>query len=636
MKINNFSELDKVLKNSFSNIKDDMIQLKKEIDVELKEVEKQNKNSLDIVDTKIRFVAEEIKRFKNYKNELLNEQKDALNEFKGEHQSAKEELKEDYKKELEKIKADTIKLKDNFVKVMDILKEKLVTKSAFEQNNRAVEKAILDLIEKTKDIEQIKFNYFSKLNVNRQLNSVQDDFNAFKQEFSAAKSAIDEFLALRQEFAEFKDSSRFVQEDVFSNKMKDMDALKESIESLNANLNRMSEKSSSSVDINLFNNEIEDIRKRLGMISEIEEKFETAVKKEDIVRQDSEFSALKEKQDSFMAELAELKAEVKENKELKKEIEKLKAELEKSQHKIEKNTALIGMIKSTKSSVKVKDSEAEEAPEEAIAGSTVDVVEEKLKEPKPAESEESTGLFKRTMKGIADFFLEEDDMLEFETPAVDEQYGTELQTESRVKYTPKPVEDSISDTKFVSEIEKMFDETSTAPEINIKLDSAENKENFLEKIKKGVVNFFFEEADEEDFVFQSEEIGKDEEAILNAPEETPKVEIVDTGDAAEEKKASKRGRKSKEAREEAEIEAVKEEIGDAEPEPEDSKEEKPKSEKKYMRSKRPRIFEDIHAEGEASVDNELDDLTKGKKKAKKADAAAGTEDYIYYPEDYFY
>ena len=62
-----------------------------------------------------------------------------------------------------------------------------------------------------------------------------------------------------------------------------------------------------------------------------------------------------------------------------------------------------------------------------------------------------------------------------------------------------------------------------------------------------------------------------------------------------------------------------------------------KGEKKvhYMKSKRPRIFQDIKAEGEETVDSEVDNLTK-KKKDKKASASLAEEDYVYYPEDYFY
>ncbi len=604
MKVNNFSELDKVLKKSFSKIKDDLDKSKKELDKKLKDGEKKQKNSLDLVNTKIKFVSDEIKKFKNYKNEIVNEQKTGLKKLKAEQKTNREQLKEDYKQELEKIKKDTSKLKDNFLKVMDVLKEKLVTKKSFEENNKVVEKAINDLITKTKDIDQIKFNYFSKLNVNRQLSNVQGDFKEFKEDFYKVKETIAALEEAKQQFTEFKEVSntKFVEEGVFLNKTKELGELKENFEELRTKIARLGEQNSSSVDIHLFNNEIEDIRKRLSMINEIKDQSENFVNKEELTQQTSDVENLKGKQELLIDELKSLKEQVNENTELKNELEKLKNQIDKSQHKIEKNSVMIDMVRDTSSTVKkVQEEKVEEAP--------VKVEEPKefeLEDPFKVEEKEGSGLFKRTLKGIADFFLEEEeeDVFNFEeSKPMDKEYSETL-SGSQVTYKSEP---TIGDTKFVAEIEKMFDEKSETPELNLKLEE-EDSESILNKIKTGVVNFFFEEEEDDEFVFQSEEIEKEDVAKLEQPEEMPKVEIV------EEPVKKKRGRKPK-----VETEA-------------------PEEEKKvhYMKSKKPRIFQDIKEEEESTVDSEVDSLAKSKKKDKKASASLAEEDYVYYPEDYFY
>lgn len=633
MKVNNFSELDKVLKKSFIKIKDDVNKSKKELDLKLKEAEKKQKNSADLINTKIKFVSDEIKQFKNYKNELINEQKNALNGLKEEQKSYKEQLKADYDKELGNLVKDTDRLKENFLKVMDILKDKLVTKKSFEDNNLIVEKAINDLIEKTKDIEQIKFNYFSKLNVNRQLNNVQSDFKEFKEDFYKVKETLESLDGLKQQFTEFKDSSntKFVLEEAFLNKNKELNELKENYEDLQLKFSRLGDQNSSSVDIQLFNNEIEDIRKRLSMISDIKEQMDNLATKQLVEDKISHIEDIQGKQDLLIDELKVLKEEINANKELKKEIEELKEQLEKSEHKIEKNSVMIEMIRDTKSTIKIKEPEIEEKKEELI--SSDDKFE--LKDPFSEEESHESGLFKRTLKGITGFFLEDDEDETFnleESSKVDQIYSESL-SGSQVSYKPQNSDNSqIGDTKFVAEIEKMFDEKPETPEINIKLDT-ENKENsFLNKIKTGVVNFFFEEVEDDEFVFQSEEIEKEDEAKLDEPEKMPKVEIVETHESALKNETSnetkteevnevpkKRGRKSK-----TETSEINEEFQ------EDKK-------VHYMRTKKPRIFQDLEEENESSADSEVEDLTKTKKKGKKASASnLAEEDYVYYPEDYFY
>ncbi|MFA5142476.1 MAG: hypothetical protein WC471_05920 [Candidatus Woesearchaeota archaeon] len=649
MKVNNFSELDSVLKTSFSKIKEDMSETKKELNVELKEAEKRNKNSLDLTNTKIKFLADEIKKFKDYKNELVNEQRESLSAMKEESKSYKEELKADYKKELEKVSADTAKLKDNFVKVMDILKEKLVTKKSFEDNNQVIEKAILGLVEKTKDIEEIKFNYFEKLNINRQLTNVQEDTASFKDELSKSKELLNELQNAKQQLMEFKEVScaKFVKEESFLNKVKDIEDLKESLAELNMRMAQITDQKSGSVDINLFNNEIEDIRKRLGSVSDFEEKLGGFAAKEELKAVDQ----VKSQNDELANEIASLRAELKESRELRKEVERLRSDLEKSQHKTDKNTVMIEMLQGTKSSVKLKEVREEPKVVEEIVNEPM--VQQQLETPSMLEAtpvaEEGSGLLKRTMKGIADFFLEEDDVFNVETPSdIKEEYGASLKTESAVAYKKKE-ETTLGDTTFVAEIEKMFDEKEE-PQIDLKLEPevTTNDNGFLDKLKKGVVNFFFEEVDDESFVFQSEEIEQEDEAQLKHEADIPKVEIVEEipKEAVEVKEPKAKKAKKKEVAESSlDIETPQIEVVDVDSEVKvkgtpvlksDERASEPKK-TQYMRSKRPRIFDEIQAESDVGAEEpDLSEVNKPKKKAKKAVGSLAEEDYVYYPEDYFY
>jgi len=649
MKVNNFSELDSVLKTSFSKIKEDMSETKKELNVELKEAEKRNKNSLDLTNTKIKFLADEIKKFKDYKNELVNEQRESLSAMKEESKSYKEELKADYKKELEKVSADTAKLKDNFVKVMDILKDKLVTKKSFEDNNQVIEKAILGLVEKTKDIEEIKFNYFEKLNINRQLTNVQEDTASFKDELSKSKELLNELQNAKQQLMEFKEVScaKFVKEESFLNKVKDIEDLKESLAELNMRMAQITDQKSGSVDINLFNNEIEDIRKRLGSVSDFEEKLGGFAAKEELKAVDQ----VKSQNDELANEIASLRAELKESRELRKEVERLRSDLEKSQHKTDKNTVMIEMLQGTKSSVKLKEAREEPKFVEEIVNEPL--VQQSLETPSMLEAtpvvEEGSGLLKRTMKGIADFFLEEDDVFNVEAPSdIKEEYGASLKTESAVAYKKKE-ETTLGDTTFVAEIEKMFDEKEE-PQIDLKLEPevTTNDNGFLDKLKKGVVNFFFEEVDDESFVFQSEEIEQEDEAQLKQESDIPKVEVVEEipKEAVEVKEPKAKKAKKKEVAEsilEAEVPQI--EVVDVDSEVKvkgtpvlksDERASEPKK-TQYMRSKRPRIFDEIQAESDVGAEEpDLSEVNKPKKKAKKAVGSLAEEDYVYYPEDYFY
>jgi hypothetical protein len=628
LKVNNFTELDSVLKNSFSKIKEDVNRLNKENGLELKESEKRTKNTIDLVNTKIKFLTDEVKKFKDYKNELINEQRDAFSEFKEESKANKEELKASYKAELEKVNADTAKLKDNFVKVMDILKDRLVTRKSFEENNKVIEKAILELVEKTKDIEEIKFNYFEKVNLNKQMTALETDNKEFKEEFHKSKALIDQIEGLKAQAVE--SNNKFVQEVVFSNRMKDIESIKEKIDGITSQMSLITEQKESGVDINLFNNEIEDIRRRLSSASELDEKLSGLAKKEDLTVIDD----LKTKQDSFASELAELKTELKQNSELKKEVERLKTELSKSQHQIEKNGVMIDMIRGTTSKVKLK--EEPKTIEEAVV--EVPKVEPTPEFILPQDSASEDGLLKKTLRGIADFFLEEDDVFNVETePDIKEQYAEALQTEKPIAYKQKESNEAISDTKFVAEIEKMFDEKTETPEINLAVET-ETSDSFLDKLKKGVVNFFFEEVGDEGFVFQSEEIEKEDEAKLSEPQEMPKVEIIE--EVVEEPKKAKRGRKTK-SEEAPVVEVIDSEpteqvtVAVAEEKVEESSEPK---KTQYMRSRRPRIYDEIQAEEKQDGDTEVEELTKPKKKVKKGAGAASLaeEDYVYYPEDYFY
>jgi len=633
LKVNNFSELDNVLKKSFFKIKDDVNKSKKDLDSRFKDFEKKQKNSIDLVDTKIKFISDEIKKFKNYKNELINEQKNSLKELKDDQKANKELLKEDYKKELEKLTLDITKLKDNFLKVMDILKDNLVTKKSFEENNKIVEKALNDLIEKTKDIEQIKFNYFSKLNVNRQLTNLQTDFKEFKEDYYKTKETLDNLESVKQELGEFKESSnnKFVQEDLFLNKTKEFGELKDSLNELREKVARLLEQNNGSVDIHLFNNEIEDIRKRISLFNEVKEQL-SFVNKDQIESQTNDIESLKGKQDLLIDEIKALKDEINSNNELKKDLEKIKAQIEKAEHKIDKNNVMIELIRDTKSTVKIEESEKSEI--EAKIDSNLNEkfkAEEsfELNDPFAKIESDKPGLFKKTLKGITDFFLEEDgeDVFSFEENKDVKEVYNEALNASKITYQAKQTDNnSIADTKFVAEIEKMFDGQSDAPEINLKLENTEEKNSFLNKIKTGVVNFFFEEVDDDEFVFQGEEIEQEDEVKLEEPEEIPQVEIVeeaqemlDAKDKAigEQSKPNKRSKKAK-------TEYLK------------STEEENDEEKKvhYMKSKKPRIFQDLEEESELNADSEVDDLTKIKKKDKKANLAE--EDYVYYPEDYFY
>ena len=591
-----------------------MGKLKKATDKQLKIEEKKQSNALDLMSTKVKFVSDEIKKFKDYKNEIINEHKDGLEEFRAETKQQKLDLQKDFKTEMSNLSKDTAKLKDNFVKVMDLLKEKLVTKQSFESNNKVIETALADLVEKTKDLDKIKFTYFSKMKVNKQLDGLQGDMGKLKRDYSGTQHKVEELTKSQDEIASFRKTAEteFVKDSTFASKFKEVEDLKEKILVLEAQMAKASEQSSSAVDINLFNNEVEDIRQRLSSISEFEAKLNNYAPREELGAQKTVLSKVENKYDSLASELAALKVVAAENKQLRSDVDKLKLELEKSQHEINKNATMVEMLRSTSSTVKIKGAvKAEEVKTKADEQSLADIALEDNNEP---------GIFKRAFKGISDFFLEEDSEDSFlnfeETPEIKKEY--KVSESSNIVYTPRENVPAISDTKFVNEIEKMFDEADNDVELNVKIDSP-SEPGLLSKVKTGVVNFFFEEVDQdEEFVFQGEEIGKEDEASLSEPDEMPKVEIIED-ENFESKSDKKPGNKKK---------ATNTKVAPGK-----------KSEKKvhYMSSRRPRIFDEMQENEPEDELSDIEDLSKPKKRARKASVTGdSSEEYVYYPEDYFY
>lgn len=662
MKIRNFTELDRILKRSFSAIRKEVVQGKKVVDTKVDDVKKNTVRDKAVWDTRIKFLTSEIRKLKDAHGDLHALQKAQVEKLSGANQKHVDALKQHVSQEVTRLGVETDRLKDDIVKLVAVLKEKMVTRKLFDDRNQVYENSIRELLELTKDVKEFKVGYLSQLQIKKQLSTAREDIGVLKDEIAAVNEELGELRSTAQNVAALREElpMRFVERNEFSQKLALFDRIGTSVDKIDetvADLTTLKEQvlnaAKAQEDLTALKSHVDEeltgLRDNLSTANEAlaqlqeNDHSETLDAQKDVVEElrakmntlETTVTKLEGQEDTqkTVTKIEEVIEEMRDEllglPELTKEVEKLKKAQEQMLLKVDAQQAKVEMMEATTPTKKnVYEEVAEEQPAETVPIGTVSDSSQETEE------EQDSGVFSKTLKGIADFFIEEE-----EVPL--QQKPSETKTEEdqgALSAGPKKP----NNEQFIKNIEKLFDEpeqNSFQFDVDVHSEIEAQKPGIFSRLKSGVVNFLFEEVEEtaETEVIEEQpiieqvqpEVMTDESSnvVWKTEPETPQGKNKVKKQV---KKLVKKGAKKLDGESKiGKTEKIKKEKEEPRVEVYEAKEEK---DAHYMTNRKPRVFDEEEAEGEENGKK------RKYKKVKGNDPFADdvAEEEVLYPEDYFY
>ncbi len=591
MKIKNFTELDGILKNSFKNLREESKNsdgaLQKQIDAFSKKVENSNKslNSLE-KSTKgsLKDFEKSIKEFKKELSDFNKLQKKNLNESDKKVSS-----------KLDSVNKIIATFKKDVINIVKIIKTKAVSQEVFDKRMKSTDENTKKIGNYIKEIiglrDQIS-EQFGEVGSNKNnisvVNSKVNKLHGMFENLGQRLSGIDE---LGKEIKSLDKAS--VTSEKFNEEIKGMyEQIKETKSELNSNVKEMkSELKEIRKELISGLKHVDKIRDIEGTVKEITKRGASEVELRELKR--TEESVLKGLRD----EIKEIKKEVATKEVLNNEVTRLKGQLKDLKLTIgEWNKTINKELKLQSQSGKFMKEvasifdEKKETQRESKNISEMEEIELDLKE--MDDQPKQDGVLKKTMSGIIDFFIEDED---------------EIRDEEIRKIELEPVKEEIRPLKSVKKPKKITrkPKIEIIEEVEIKdtdeLDSETQSEGkgLASKMKKGVVNFFFEEVDES--------LEENENVEVKPIDEKKAFESLKQDKSEDKVKVQVYGGKNgKEIKE---------------------KEKSLKKKKKNGKKPKVKVLKDKNT-------------TSSKKKYKKLDKDTFVDDFgketNYYPEDYFY
>ena len=664
MKIHNFAELDNILKKSFKVIRKDLDQDKKTLNSKYDDLKKNTTYDKTMWDTKIKFLTNEIKKLKDSHSDLISLQKAQVDKLDKVNEKHLDTLKQHVSHELGKVEAETDRLKEDLVKLVGVLKEKMVTRKLFDDRNRVYEKSIGELLELTKDVKEFKMSYLSQMQLKKQIGSTKEEIDVLKEEIASVNEELSELRSTSQSLIAMRDElpSRFVDKNEFNQKLALFDRISASVDKIDstvADLTTLKDQVNGAVKVeqelgsmkSQFETELSSLQRELISVNDSlnnlkdqqVDKDSMSVHKDNIDELNAKMSSVESslnslsshhetlnKVDKMEQDVEEIRDELLALPDISKEIEKLKKENEQLLLKVDAQQLKLEMFEATSPTKKTVEVEKELHNEEII-------IETQASE---QIQEEQSGVFSKTLKGLTDFFIEDEEPIAVEQKPVE---AIEPKAEKQGKQ------------EFIKNIEKLFDEPESYQfdaEVHNEIEEAK-KPGVFSRLKTGVVNFLFEEVNEipdevispaqaqEEQSIKTEEyinIPINEEITTEIEESAKKIKAkpISVKKTIEKKAISKNIAKKKvpikqEIKKKV-IEKPKKEVPHKVEVYESDDEE---GEGHYMTNKKPKVSE----EGEDESDEmPSEDKKKKYKKIKNKDPFSEDvgEEEIFYPEDYFY
>jgi len=217
-KINDLSSsLDKKIsslkQSSEKDIKDFQKDLKKDFDDLKKKVE----NGSKLEETQLETISKEIRNIKKDFSLLKDQEKTLINDLRNDVKEISSTSQKYTEKRVVSVNSDIEEMKKNIVKLMEVLREKLVSKETFEKRNASYEKLLSDVLEQTKDLDKVKVSYFARTNVNDQIEESQSKIKKVEQNLNEIRD----------------EQSKLARASSFEDCSKSINELKEQIESIN-------------------------------------------------------------------------------------------------------------------------------------------------------------------------------------------------------------------------------------------------------------------------------------------------------------------------------------------------------------------------------------------------------------------
>ena len=611
VKINNFTELDRVLQKSFSAIRKDIDKIKKNTESRVDDIKRGSVHEKTMGDTKVKFLTSEIRKLKDAHADLLSLQKAQIDKLDNVNKKHADELKHHLSQELSKTEVETDRLKNDIVKLVSMLKDKMVTRKLFDERNKVYDNNLCELLDVSKEIKDFKVN--ARLQVDKQLSNTKEDIDVLKEEIASINEELGELRTTAQSISGLRmELSEYVGKDEFSQKLALFDKMSTSVEKIDQTLSELTElkeqvqgagkiredidsvksqlesELTSVRDAMLARSDLDEVRAKVdtlqSMVSKVDE-IEEAVKKAGKTEQDIE----------------DLKDELLALPELSKEFEKLKKDNDKLSLKVDTQQVKLELLDATTPKRKEeKGKKMEEKNEPEL------LIEQKPEDLQDTEQPNEQGFFSKTLKGIADFFIEDEEVQTAQNSPIMEQ--TE-EVKSEVKEEKKDNE------LFIKNIEKIFDEEEPYTfEGGLQPEITTQKAGFFTRIRSGVVNFLFEEVDDTEVVPETQPVAQEGLTGTSVVAETQLDEPVSKAVPALVKSKPKKAKRIQKKRE---IKETKE----------------GKEEPQYMLNKKPHVFEEEDGAGETEENGK-----KRKYKKIKGDdpLAEFAEEEVLYPEDYFY
>jgi len=485
--IKNFGELDKILKNTFKKIRDEIQKgdgkLGKEISnfkkiienskKSINSIEKNTKASLNNIEKKTKDSIHNIEL--NTKNSIkegdkkLSDFKKEVNALKRSQNKVLNDAEKKISSKIEYVNKTIDGFKKDFIKVVKVIKTKSISQEVFEkrmkntdENTKKLAVHIKEIIELRDNLSDIKQNKSMLAELSAKVGKLSGTANESVNELKSVQSGVKEI------------SKRAVDKEEFDKEIKDVKTrLDNELKEVVTNLKEV--------------NKIKDLQLAVGEIS----------KKG---ASEDELKKLKSDQVVILKDLKEeirlIKKEVATKDSLKNEVEKLRAQLKELKVVMSDWNKRINQELKLKSEsgkfMKQVSSIFDERKETKITEK--EEIELDLKEME--EVEQKPGVLKKAVDGIVDFFVEdEDEIVEEEIRKIEEV---------KKKAKPKAIK-----TKKEKKVKKrqpkieIIEEIAQIEKVEEEKEEKEDKERMtrdgpgvLTKMKDGMVNFFFEEVDE--------------------------------------------------------------------------------------------------------------------------------------------
>ncbi len=595
------------MQKSFSAIRKDIDKIKKNTESRVDDIRKGSVHDRTINDTKVKFLTTEIRKLKDAHADLISMQKAQLDKLEVINKKHADELKHHVSHEISKVDVETNRLKSDIVKLVGVLKDKMVTRKLFDERNKVYDNTLRELLDVTRDIKDFKVN--ASLQVDKQISNAKEDIDVLKEEIASVNEELGELRTTTRDIAGLRSElSNYVGKEEFSQKLSLFDKMSSSVEKIDETLSELTELKGhvqSAVTIkdelvnvkNQLESELAGVRDNMLAKSDLEELRAKIDTLQAMNAKVDEFEETLKRATKTEQDIEDIRDELLALSDHSKEIGKLKKENEHIMLKVDTQQAKLDLLEATTPKKKEEKREQE-----------IELVSEQTGDDTPSvEQPDEHGFFSKTMKGIADFFIEEDEPVQETLEPVQKQVPTETNVEVKEEKTK-------NNEQFIKNIEKIFDEKEAyAFDADVHSEIETNKPGIFSRLKSGVVNFLFEEVDDADVQPEiTQEQGTITQEAMQQPEAAMNAETIVEPKKDKPKKAKKKVRK------ETKVQKL----------------EKSETDQAYMLNKKPRLFEANAEEAEETSENGK----KRKYKKVKGDGPLGefAEEGALYPEDYFY